>query len=496
MILTSLDRTTRNATIKSFVDSPKVAACRTFLDYYRGVHFVRSAVNVSDYAVNQVFRVTTRSGTELYDEAEAKDKTIVKSNWCAPIIDVVADYTRGVAEPLVVNSEVKEDELRLIWKKSKLDILIHRLAYKSGIYGEQYLRLRQLLDKSIFLSSVDATNVVEVRNEITDELESLIFWTTLGVDFAKRRFPTVQGIQSTGFVVYCEEWSNEQLYKYVDGVVVNDLTTDLKAYKDVNPYGFIPFFKTEANVFCDSDLKDVLSLNDDLNITYTYINEIFKYAAFPMLAPKGTFSETTPVLTKAQLQEVEISPRTILPIPMEKLKGEGVDQSVIDHVAGIQKDISVVSGVPIKVLTAELDGNMSGVALERMLSTVIKKAEKRRVLIQDTVQSVNNAILKLLGVNVTDDVDTELVFPDMVKIDTNERLDEAIKKQTLGISQETILDELGYDYEEEKKKRASELDNEQTNKLNNELSTSGEGKQDQGAGPQKRTSPRDGGSPQ
>ena len=486
MLLKQLDRTSRNAVIKEILSSEKVINGNLFSDYYRGVHFIKRMLGGSDYERNEVFKMTTRSGTELYDETTAKDKTVVKSNWCAPIVDTIADYTRGIAEPLMINSEVKENELRDVWKRNKIDTLIHRFAYESGIYGESFLRLRQLETKDIKLLTVKATNVFEAFHPITGERESLIFWTMMSVQDAIRLFPGVSDLPKSGSIVYCEEWTDQQLFKYVDGYVVNDLTTDLKAYKDLHPYEFITFFKTDANIFAESDLRDVVNLSDDLNITYTYINEIFKYAAFPVLAPKGTFTNDTPILTKAQLQEVEISPRTILPIPMEKLKGEGVDASVIQHIQDIQKDISVVSGVPIKVLTAELDGNLSGVALERMLGTVIKKAEKRRILIKQTVEDLNKKIIKLMGIN-DKNVETELVFPDMIKIDTNERLDEAIKKQTLGISRETILDELGYDFKEEEEKRAKELENEPTNKINDEIYNDSQGKPKNGTPPQKGT---------
>jgi len=275
-------------------------------------------------------------------------------------------------------------------------------------------------------------------------------------------YPNVQSMGKgsdigKNFVYYTEEWTPEKINKYIDGEEINE-TTDDGLVKDINPYGFIPFFEVKVNIYNQSDIHDVISLNDELNITLSYINEIFRYHAFPMISPKGTFTADSPVLSKEQLNEVEIGPRTILPIPMERVEGAGIDQSVGTHIEQLEKDISIVSGVPIKILTAELDGNVSGVALQRMMSSVIKQAEVRRNYIRAAFKEINNKILSLLTGNEIE-AETEINFPEIVKVDMNERLDEMIKKNTLGISKKTIFEELGYDYEEENKEVQEEFDN-------------------------------------
>jgi hypothetical protein len=82
------------------------------------------------------------------------------------------------------------------------------------------------------------------------------------------------------------------------------------------------------------------------------------------------------------LKEVKISPKSIMNFPLERIEGKGVDQSVIQHLETIQKNISVVSQVPMKLLTAEMDGSLSGVALARLMSGVTKQAEVRRDYLQ------------------------------------------------------------------------------------------------------------------
>lgn len=488
MRLLTLTREQRLDAIKSIATSDRVKGYALYNDYYEGQHFMKQRYS-HDYGKKTKSYVQTRSGQSLYDADTEDDKVLVKSNWCEPIIETIGDYTRGIAEPIVISLEdggEHEDELRTTWEENHIDTLTHEAAYDCGIFGNTVLRLKQLADKSIKITQLDPASVYECWNPITGERESTIYWFLMLKSEASTLYPGLQFFGSTDeYVYYCEEWSDDAVYKYLDGEVVNE-RNDEQQVKYLNPYGFQPFFKIKGNIKESSDIKNVISLNDELNITMTYINEIFRYAAFPMLAPKGTFGPDTPVLTEDQLEEVEISPQVILPIPMEKVKGEGVEQSVLDHLKDVRADIATVSGVPLKVLTGEIAGDASGVAIERLMGAVIKQAEVRRNYMIETYKELSKRILQLLsGGTDMPDVKVSVVFPPMIKLDVNELLDAAIKKQTIGVSQETILDELGYDYEEEQKKRKTELEQEDLTKIDDELRTDNQGKPDQGAAPQK-----------
>ena len=460
MILTNLSRKERVSKIDALAKSQDNQAYSLFFDYFKGIHFSKQSFQKSDYGRKSLYRITTRSGVELFDDYTDEDKVLVKANWCKPIVKTIADYTRGINEDIVITSEENEENLSDVWKKNNINIKIHEIANDAGIFGKTFIRIRRK-DKAspIEVLQVDPGGVYEVFNSISDERESVIYFFSISKEEALKRFPGLPSLDGNGDVYYFEEWDNGLVYKYVDGLRVNEFNVDGEV-KDGNPYGFVPFIEIPANIYRESDIKDVISLNDELNITYTNNHEIFKYGAFPMLAPKGTFSNDTPVLTEEQMKEVEISPRTILPIPMEKVAGEGVDDSVMKHIEEIKKDISITSGVPVKILTAELDGNLSGVALERMLGSVLKQAEVRRNYIRDAVKKVNNMILSLLtNAGTLKEFETDVIFPEMMKIDMNERLDESIKKQSIGISKETIFEELGYDYKEENKKAEEEFNN-------------------------------------
>lgn len=459
-MLIELDRKSRVSKIKSLATSKENQFYSLYFDYYNGDHFTKINDSSTDYGFNNVYRLETRSGISVFDTFSEEDRVPVKCNWCRPIVDNIADFTRGINEPIEVTSEDKEKDIQDIWKKNKIDIKTHEIAYETGIYGKTYLRIRRREKGSpIEIFNVDPGAVYEVKNPLTEDTEAVIYFFAILKSDAKRIFEGVpiEG-ELDGWVYYAEEWTDKQVFKFIDGIQV-------ESSKTLNPYGFVPFVEVKGNIYSVSDVHDVVSLNDEININLTYINEIFRYHAFPIYAPKGNYDGQN-IIPPEALKEVEISPKTFLNFPTERIEGKGFDESMATHLENLKKDISVVAGVPLKLLMAEVDGNTSGIALQRMMSTIIKQAEQRRNYIADAYKKINGMILTLLGGNA--EAETDILFPDILKIDTNERLDEALKKQTLGISKETIFEELGYDYEEENSKMQEEWDQSLDKRLRDE----------------------------
>jgi hypothetical protein len=457
-MLKELNRNERVKFLEEQAKSPQNQLYSTFFDYYNGKHFAMVGISESDYSRERIQSLRTRSGIELYDNTSEDDYRVpVCSNWCRPIIETIADFTRGIDEEITITAEEQEEVIKEIWEKNQVGILMHQLAQEAGIFGKTWVRFRGgIIDAEtkkpvpVKISVVDPGSVYEITNPLSDETEGIINYFQISRKDAERLYPDVRIDNNKSMVFYAEEWDALTLRKYIDGILIN-------TEKDISPYPFMPFKKIQANLSEASDISDVISLNDELNITLTYINEIFKYHAFPLYAPKGSGIEGN-VLDPKALKEVKISPKSIMNFPLERIEGKGVDQSVIQHLETIQKNISIVSQVPMKLLTAEMDGSLSGVALARLMSGVIKQAEVRRDYIRQAMKTINNMIISASNKEYTE-IESTVTFPDIIKIDTNERLDEMIKKASLGISKETIFEELGYDYAEEEKKRQTEFDN-------------------------------------
>ena len=448
-MLEKLSRKERNSTIKAFAKSPQNQLYKMFYDYYNAKHFAMSGGVQQDYKF-QPKKLMTRSGSPLSDSKKDDTRLLVVSNWCEPVVSSIADFTSGTDDDLTIDDKKSQ----AFWKEQKIRKLIDKAAVKTGIYGLSFLRYQEN-EKVKQVKVIEPTKIYEVINSITGEVESIIHYYLISKEDAQAIHPELAFPK--GDIYYAEEFSKTELHKYIDGQLVNP-------GKTLSPYaGTIPFFKIKTNSEGKSDLMDVIPLNDEINLTYTNIDEIIKYHAFPIYAPKGSGLKDNIVNVQDEnFKQIEISPRKIMNFPIERIESGGINRSIIEHIESVKSDISVVSKVPMKLLMGEMDGNISGVALQRMMSGVIKQAEKRRGFIKDAIKEINK-----LAVG---DKEIEVTLPPMLKSDEGEQLDNAIKKESIGISRETIYAELGYEYTEETAKREKELDN-QISRLDDEANS-------------------------
>lgn len=423
-----------------------------YYDYYKGEHFVKSTFPYDDqYRRYRPYYVLTRSGQSVFDSPD-DDKQLFWMNWCRMVIDTISDYSRGVNEDIVITADSGEEELTKVWKDNNINTLTKEIACEAGKFGKTFLKLRKINDK-IQLYHVDPASVYQIIDPISNDVLSVIYYYSISVEDARQKFP---GMEFGGTeVYYAEEWTPYFLFKFINGEEIQDLN-EMGEARIGNPYGFIPFYEVKADIDGDSDIVDVIPLNDEYNMILTFNHESLKYHGFPMYSPDGSFNSQTNVLDPSALKDVRIAPKTFLNFPAKRIESEGVSDSIIKYIEQLRVDISIAGGVPLKLLTSELDGNLSGVALQRLMAPLIKKAEDRRNYIKEAYKRINNDILRLIGLG---EAETDVIFPAIVNEDMNEQLDEAIKKNTLGISKQTIFEELGYDYEEEHKATQKEFDN-------------------------------------
>jgi len=438
-MLENLSRKERNSTIKAFATSEENRLFDMFYDYYDAKHFASTTLRQSDYG-SQGVKISTRSGNPLTDSKKDEDRMLVVSNWCEPVITSIADFTSGTDGEITFDDEPSQD----FWDGLDAKIIMQEASSKVGIYGRCYLRYQDNEKKTVKV--VEPQHVYEVKNSITGELESIVHYYLISKEDAEILHPELS--LNKGDIFYAEEFSDGTLNKYIDGYHVNP-------EKNVSPYDVIPFFKIQTNSEEKSDLLDVIPLNDELNVTYTNNNEVLKYHAFPIYSPKGSgLKDNVLSITDENFKNLSISPKKIMNFPIERIASGGIDASVIEYTEKIKQDIAVVSQVPLKLLLGEIGGDISGVALERMMSGIIKQAEKRRAYIKKAIKGINKLAVS--------DTEIKVTLPNMLKADGNAKLDEAIKKESLGISKETIITELGYDYKEEESKREQELDKQLT----------------------------------
>ncbi len=123
------------------------------------------------------------------------------------------------------------------------------------------------------------------------------------------------------------------------------------------------------------------------------------------------------------------------------------------HITDIREAIDKVSGVTPVVagLLKNKIGNLtSGVAIKMMFMGMLAKTARKQFTYGQGVGEVCRMVLDLLdrcGVYSTEasERNVEVVFPNPMPEDTMDRLREAQIKRELGVPQEDVLRELGYE---------------------------------------------------
>jgi hypothetical protein len=199
-----------------------------------------------------------------------------------------------------------------------------------------------------------------------------------------------------------------------------------------------------------SDIEgDVLELNNSLNFVLSNLKRVIRFHAHPKTWARGVMDN-----------ELHVSPDEVIILQSENgelhnLEMQSDLSSSITLYDRLREALHEVSRVP-EVATGKLDGigALSGLALQILYQPLIEKTEVKRRTYGGLVVELNRRLLDLGGFG-PDNV-TALHWPEMLAADTMAERQTAIIDKELGVSRDTLLQQLGYDPDLESKKRQSE----------------------------------------
>ena len=134
----------------------------------------------------------------------------------------------------------------------------------------------------------------------------------------------------------------------------------------------------------------------------------------------------------------------------------------------LRSDMDEQSRVPAVALgrqSALPTGNISGVALALMFQPITEKTTIKRRVYGKTIREITRAALVLVGLLSLDeyeDYPIELHWQNLLPVDNLAAAQTALVLQQLGVSSATILQQLGYNPDDEADKSASEAARAQT----------------------------------
>jgi len=197
-----------------------------------------------------------------------------------------------------------------------------------------------------------------------------------------------------------------------------------------------------------SDVESMIPLQDELNTRLSDRANRITFQSFKMYLGKGIEGfEDRPVAPGRMWCTDNIEAE------IEEFGGDSRTPSEDLHIAEIREAMDKVSGVtPVVagVLKNKLGNLTSAVALKMTMLGTLAKTERKRFTYGEGLKQICRMVLHMLdvfGVYHTEEADreVELLFPSPLPENMMEKLKEAQIKRELGVSQEQVLRELGYE---------------------------------------------------
>lgn len=189
---------------------------------------------------------------------------------------------------------------------------------------------------------------------------------------------------------------------------------------------------------------DLIGINNALNLVQSNINRILKLYGNPILYATGTGE-----------QVIDIAPGKVIGLPLSESKIVAVTltsdvANALAFVENLRSDIDEQSAVP-GVATGRIKdmprGNLSGIAIELLFMSLLKKTFKKRMTYGELLIDVSKSLLVLS--RLSNEIDVTLAWQSPIPHDDLPAVQAALAKKEISISNTTLQRELGYDPEEE-----------------------------------------------
>ncbi|UCE47657.1 MAG: phage portal protein [Phycisphaerales bacterium] len=219
------------------------------------------------------------------------------------------------------------------------------------------------------------------------------------------------------------------------------------------PWGFIPVVHIQniAQPYYYEGLSDVeplIPLQDELNTRLSDRANRITFQSFKMYLGKGIEGFENKPVSPGRMWYTDNPEASI-----EEFGGDASAPSERLHVSEIREALDKASGVtPVVagVLKNKLGNLTSAVALRLTLMGMLSKNERKRFTYSEGLRQICRMVLSILDTaNIyrtkLADREIEVVFPSPLPENTIERLREAQMKKELGVPEEQVLRELGYE---------------------------------------------------
>ncbi|MEN6385567.1 MAG: phage portal protein [Phycisphaerales bacterium] len=197
-----------------------------------------------------------------------------------------------------------------------------------------------------------------------------------------------------------------------------------------------------------SDVEALIPLQDELNTRLSDRASRITFQAFKMYLAKGIEGVENRAVSPGRMWCTDNPEASI-----QQFGGDGNSPSEDSHIAEIREALDKTSGVtPVAagVLKDKIGNLTSAIALKMTLMGMLAKTERKHYAYGQGIKEIAAMIMHVLDVtkiypNSKDERNFDVIFPSPLPENMAEKLEEAKMKLEIGVRQEQVLRELGYE---------------------------------------------------
>ena len=424
------------------MDTRRLAAYRSNLDFYRGNHWPTQSRHrqlVFNYARVAVDKITSFLVPGL-------------NFACYPINDAAGDNA-------AVKAKIRRAEqlLRQVYEENNLRQLDYETEIDAAVLGDGcYKVIWDTDEKRIRITTPDISGLyawwlgddisrvwrVASRYTLTgDEVQML--YSSVIASAAKQSHgiatsPRVSAAPRNDRIVVTEVWTDGTFELFLD----NDLVESRP-----NPYGFIPFIifpnlREPKKFWGTSDIPALVQPQRELNRALSQLSRILELSGNPIAVLENISSA----------EDIKVQPGALWTIPedaraylLDLLQGGGVRLHV-DYIDLLYRALHDISETP-RAAWGGIEKELSGTALQLELGSLTQKITRKRTIRTDAYHRRNAMILKLAEMFMNEDfegVNHRVVWGQVLPEDVGRQAqNEQLLVQAGVHSRRTAMDEMG-----------------------------------------------------
>lgn len=386
----------------------------------------------------------------------------VKSNRCSPIVEKGVSFLFG---PVLKIECDDQDFVDGLWgDDDKRMTLLSNAAINGGVCGEVFLKLipaqGQMKYPRIVVLDPLLVRIVTAPEDCSLVLAYVIEYPSVG-EWQKRQI--IARVDPDGLADIAGEYDLDDSWK-ITNYMRKGTTGAWIPYGEPDewPYPFAPIFcwqnlPNPNEPWGTPDLTDdLIQMNSGLNFTQSNTSRILKFHAHPKTYATG--------LSATQIN-IGVDDLICLPSSDAKLANLEMHSDLssslrfADTLRADMDEQSRVPAVALGRLESLPKGNISGVALQLLFQPLIEKTVQKQRLYGSGIRDVTRAAMVVagkIGLEDYEDYEVTLHWQNLLPVDDLSAAQTALILKQLGVSNDTILQQLGYDPDAEADKSAEE----------------------------------------